>query len=202
MAPVMSEIGFSYFDTAIGRCGLAWGEAGLVSVQLPEGGDEAARRRLLRRFPAARELPPPAAVARLAERIAALLEGTPDDLQDVPLDMAALPDFDRRVYAVARRIRPGATSTYGALARELGDGEASRPELARPELAREVGQALGRNPFPLVVPCHRVLAAGGKVGGFSARGGIHLKRRLLAIESIHAEGPPTLFDHLPAAAPR
>jgi methylated-DNA-[protein]-cysteine S-methyltransferase len=113
----------------------------------------------------------------------ALLDGGDDDLTDVKLDLAGVEDFDRRVYAVARAIPPGATRTYGDIAAELGDLAA----------ARAVGQALGRNPVPIVVPCHRVLAAGGRLGGFSARGGTATKLRMLDIERVHARGVPTLF---------
>lgn len=187
---------FTLFETPLGCCGLAWrgssrDETVLTAVQLPEGSAAATRARLEGRFPAAREaeaaaLPP--AVAAAARRLAGLLAGAPDDLADLLLDESRLDAFERSVYAVAREIRPGATLTYGEVARRVG----------RPEAAQAVGRALGRNPWPLVVPCHRVLAAGGRIGGFSATTGIALKRRLLAIESVHAEGPPTLFDGLRA----
>ncbi|MEX2631414.1 MAG: methylated-DNA--[protein]-cysteine S-methyltransferase [Tistlia sp.] len=178
-------LSFALFDTAVGCCGLVWSGRGLVAVQLPEGSPEATRARLERRYPTAREqTPEPAGQGRAVKRIARLLAGAADDLADLPLDDAGLEEFERRVYALARAIRPGATSTYGEIARGLG----------RPEAAQAVGRALGRNPWPIVVPCHRVLAAGGRIGGFSATSGIALKRRLLAIESVHAGGPPGLFD--------
>lgn len=176
----MHATGFAFFDTAIGRCGIGWNEqAEVVGVRLPAQDGE----REPRWFVQAREALPPPAVARAIEDIAALLEGEPRDLADVPLAMHALPAFDRRVYELARRIVPGSTLTYGELARQLGE----------PGAARRVGQALGRNPFPLVVPCHRVLAAGGQTGGFSAPGGVQTKLRLLAIEGATLNGTLPLF---------
>lgn len=168
----MPAHGFTLFDTAIGRCGIAWGPGGIAGIQLPEGPPAATRARLLRRFPGAGPEAPPAEIQRVMQDIAALLHGEARELRGAPLDMRAVPDFDRRVYEAAREIAPGATVTYGELAACIG----------APESARAVGQALGRNPFPIVVPCHRVLAAGGKAGGFSASGGAVTKLRLLAIE--------------------
>jgi O-6-methylguanine DNA methyltransferase len=190
----MTARGFALFDTAIGACGIAWGERGLVGVQLPEGSAARTRARMRRRFPDAPEAPPPPSVQRAMEGIVQLLQGTAIDLAAVALDMADVPSFDRRVYEVARTIPPGATLSYGDIAARLSAaGE-----------ARAVGQALGQNPFPLVVPCHRVLAAGGKVGGFSANGGIATKLRLLSIEGARTSSAPTLFENLPlvAAPPR
>ncbi|HEX9478100.1 MAG TPA: methylated-DNA--[protein]-cysteine S-methyltransferase [Methylomirabilota bacterium] len=165
--------GFALFDTAIGWCGIAWGARGLVGVQLPEGSAPATRARLLRRFPDAREAPPPPEAQRAIDGITTLLRGEPSALDGVALDMEGVPEFNRRVYEVARTIPWGATLSYGEIAKRLGD----------PGVARDVGQALGQNPFAIVVPCHRVLAAGGKWGGFSARGGVSTKRRLLSIEA-------------------
>jgi methylated-DNA-[protein]-cysteine S-methyltransferase len=181
------------FDTAIGACGIAWGARGLLGIQLPEASEARTRARMRRRFPDAREAPPPLDVQRAIEGIVALLGGEAVDLSAVELDMAGVPPFDRRVYEVARTIPAGATLAYGDIAARLG----------APGEARAVGQALGQNPFPIVVPCHRVLAAGGKVGGFSANGGIATKLRLLSIERAKTSATPTLFDDLPlVAAPR
>ncbi len=167
----MSILGAALFDTALGRCGIAWGERGIVGVQLPEPAG-AERARLLRRFPDAIEASPPPGVQQAIERIATLLSGDPADLNSITLDMGAVAEFDRCVYEATRRIPRGATRTYGEIAAEVGD----------PGAARAVGQALGRNPFPIIIPCHRVLAAAGRPGGFSAHGGVTTKLRMLAIE--------------------
>jgi methylated-DNA-[protein]-cysteine S-methyltransferase len=183
-AAIMTADGFALFDTAIGRCGIAWGGRGVVGVQLPEAREPATRARVRERFPDAREAPPPPDVQRALEGIVALLLGEATDLSAVVLDMHSVPPFHRRVYEAARTIPPGATLTYGDIATRLGAHGASRA----------VGQALGRNPFAIVVPCHRVLAAGGRVGGFSANGGITTKLRLLSIEGARAQGAVALFD--------
>jgi methylated-DNA-[protein]-cysteine S-methyltransferase len=176
---------FVLFDTAVGPVGIVWAEDGVLGVQLPEGTSAATRARLTRFHPDATEatLAPPRAVQRAIDGIVALLSGQPDDLCDVSLDLAAVPEFNRRVYDVARGIPPGQTMTYGEIAARIGE----------PRAAREVGQALGQNPVPLIVPCHRVLAAGGKLGGFSARGGVTTKLRLLDIEGAEPNGQPALF---------
>ena len=160
------------FDTAIGVCGLAWGAHGILGVQLPEASAQKTRARLLQCFPGAGERVATGEAKHAAEGIAALLRGEPSDLSGILLDMSTLPPFHRRVYAAARAIPRGATVTYGALAGSVG----------APCAARAVGQALARNPFPLLVPCHRVTGANGQMGGFSAPGGIATKLRLLAIE--------------------
>jgi methylated-DNA-[protein]-cysteine S-methyltransferase len=179
----MSAQGVILFDTAIGRCGIAWGGRGIVGVQLPETHESATRSRLLRRFPGAPESPPPLAVRRAVDAITALLRGERIDLTGVALDMDGVPEFHRRVYDAARAIPPGSTRSYGEIAKALGE----------PGSARAVGQALGRNPFAIVVPCHRVLAAGGRAGGFSATGGIGTKLRMLAIEGARSNGQGALF---------
>jgi methylated-DNA-[protein]-cysteine S-methyltransferase len=173
------------FDTAIGRCGIAWSARGVAGVQLPEAREPETRARLLRRFPGAREASPPPEVQGALDGIAALLSGQPSHLETVSLDMDRVSPFHRRVYEVARTIPPGATLSYGEVAARLGE----------PGLARDVGQALGQNPFALIVPCHRVIAAGGKLGGFSARGGASTKLRLLAIEGARVgRGQLGLFE--------
>lgn len=184
-APAVTDtVGFTFFDTPIGRCALAWGVRGVVGVQLPEGPEGKTRARVLQRFPGASEAAPPPAVALARDAILALLRGEASDLGAVPLDMGAVPHFHRRVYEAARAIPPGATLSYGEVAAKLG----------APGAARAVGQALGRNPFAIIVPCHRVLAAGGKVGGFSATGGTATKVRLLSLEGAAAGGTLALFD--------
>jgi methylated-DNA-[protein]-cysteine S-methyltransferase len=182
---VMPTLGFALFDTAIGRCGAAWSARGLVRLQLPEADDVATRARLVRGLDAAEAAPPPAVGQALAA-IQALLAGERVDLSDVALDLDGAPPFHRRAYAVARTIPPGETLTYGEIAARLGE----------PNAARAVGQAMGRNPVPIVVPCHRVLAAGGRPGGFTAHGGLATKRRLLAIEGAPAAGGRDLFEGL------
>jgi methylated-DNA-[protein]-cysteine S-methyltransferase len=184
----MTELGFALFDTPIDCCGIVWNGRGIAGVQLPETDRRAVRNRVLRRFPGACEAVPPADVQRVVDDIARLLNGEPRDLDYAKIDTAALPDFHRRVYDVARTIPAGSTLSYGEIAERLGDRL----------LAREVGEALGQNPFPIIVPCHRVLAAGGKMGGFSARGGVRAKLRLLSIEGAEPGGP-TLFGVLPLA---
>jgi methylated-DNA-[protein]-cysteine S-methyltransferase len=182
----MSPRFYALFDTAIGPCGIAWGDRGIAGVQLPEADERKTRARLLRRCPEAREAPPPPEVRGTIDGIVALLDGEASDLSAAVLDMDRVEPFERRVYEIARTIAPGATLSYGEIAARLGDSISA--------LARDVGQALGRNPFPLIVPCHRVLAAGGKAGGFSANGGISTKLRLLTIERARTGEEPTLFD--------
>jgi methylated-DNA-[protein]-cysteine S-methyltransferase len=187
MTAGQTAISFALFDTAIGRCAIAWSERGTVTVLLPERDDAALRARLLRRHPGARETAPPDDVAQAIAGITALLAGEHRDLSGVMLDLDSVPAFNRRVYAVARTIQPGVTLTYGAIAAQLGEPD-----------ARRIGEAMGQNPCPIIVPCHRVVAAGGKngsfkTGGFSAPGGAATKRRLLGIEGA-AGDEPTLFD--------
>jgi len=170
----MTAVGFAVFDTPIGRCAAAWSARGLVRVFLPEGRDRETRARLRRECPGAAEAAPAGDVRRAIERIQALLAGTRADLSSVRLDMDEVPAFHRRIYEAARAIPPGSTLSYGEVAVRAGT----------PGAARAVGQALGRNPFPIVVPCHRVLAARGRMGGFSAHGGVRTKARLLSIEGV------------------
>uniref|UniRef100_Q07II2 Methylated-DNA--protein-cysteine methyltransferase n=1 Tax=Rhodopseudomonas palustris (strain BisA53) TaxID=316055 RepID=Q07II2_RHOP5 len=179
----MNPLGFALFDTTIGRCGVAWSERGIVAVQLPQPSDAQTRARLRQRHGDLPEAPPTQAVDYAIERMVALLEGRPTDLADILLDLADVSDFQRSVYAIAREIPAGRTLTYGDVARQLGDVA----------LSREVGQALGRNPCPIIVPCHRVLAAGDRPGGFSANGGVETKLKILAIEGAVVNYTPDLF---------
>ncbi len=171
------------FDTAIGRCGIAWGSQGVIGVQLPEKTPSATRTRLLRLCPNADEIDPPKHIARGIEDIQALLQGEKKTLRAIQLDMGRVAQFNARVYDTARSIPPGVTRTYGEIARAVG----------QPDGARAVGQALGRNPFAIVVPCHRVVGANDKLVGFSANGGIATKMKMLKIEGWKAN-EPTLFD--------
>lgn len=176
-------LGFCLFPTAIGACGIAWAQDVLVGVQLPGASEEMGRARMRGRFPGVPETQPPPAVQAAIGRIQALLEGQADGLEDLPLDMTGVPEFNQRVYEVARAIPPGRTLTYGEVAAKIGE----------PGASRAVGQALGHNPFAPVVPCHRVLAAGNRSGGFSAEGGVDTKLRMLEIESAQFGSQPGLF---------
>lgn len=174
---------YALFDTAIGWAGVAWGDRGLVGVHLPERDPETARRSFLRRFPEATEGVVPPGLHKTVADISALMRGEKPDLLDAPVDLSHTPAFHASVYEIARAIPPGETLTYGEIAVKLGDKL----------LARDVGQALGKNPWPIVVPCHRVTAAGGKPGGFSARGGVNTKLKLLGIEGAKAAAQADLF---------
>jgi methylated-DNA-[protein]-cysteine S-methyltransferase len=180
----VAPVGCCLFDTAIGACGIAWTQQAIAAVQLPEATREGTLRRLCRPFGDVPQPERPAFVQQAIQRIQALLEGARDDLLDLPLDFSSVPAFHRRVYDVARAIPPGEVLTYGEVARRIGE----------PGASRAVGQALGRNPFAPVVPCHRVLAAGGRSGGFSAEGGADTKLRMLEIERARFGGAPGLFD--------
>jgi methylated-DNA-[protein]-cysteine S-methyltransferase len=183
------DLQFAIFETAIGHCGIVWSGRGVAGVQLPGRSERATRDHVVRRFPGARASRPPAQVQRAVDDMVALLAGEPRELGHVTIDCEGVSEFGRRVYQIARGIPPGRTLSYGEIAERLGDRN----------LAREVAQALAQNPTPIIVPCHRVLAAGGKMGGFSAPGGVRTKLRLLTIEGAHV-GEPALFDRLPWVA--
>ena len=163
---------FTIFPTALGECAVAWNDVGLVGVWLPESTVEVLRRRVLRAHPESVESAPPEVTGGVVSRITRLLAGEDVDLGDVVLDESGLPDLQQRIYAAARALPRGVTRTYGEIARDVG----------APGAAQVVGQAMGSNPWPIVVPCHRVVAAGGRNGGFSAPGGVDTKLRMLAIE--------------------
>jgi methylated-DNA-[protein]-cysteine S-methyltransferase len=180
----MTDQHYALFDTAIGICGIEWGPRGINGLQLPMGSDEKTRARIRQRRGDIGEAAPTDEVQRAIDRIVKLLAGERDDLTDIALDLDGVPEFNRGVYDIARTIPPGQTMTYGDIAKRLGGVE----------LSRDVGRALGRNPCPIVVPCHRVLAAGKKPGGFSARGGVDTKLKMLAIEGAAVNHTPSLFD--------
>jgi methylated-DNA-[protein]-cysteine S-methyltransferase len=180
----MTSPGYTIFDTAIGRCGIAWSERGVVALQLPEADDAKTRARMTRRRSDIVESAPPQEVQQAIEAIQALLNGDKIDLTSVPVDLEAVEEFNRRVYEIARGIPAGETTTYGEIAKKLGDLQ----------LSRAVGQALGKNPVAIIVPCHRVLGADRKPGGFSAGGGVHTKLKILSIERAHIGGTRDLFD--------
>lgn len=167
-------IEYTLFDTPLGACGIAWSDRGVCRLQLPEASRAETEKRLLSGLEAAAEAEPPAWVRRAAERLGRHLAGAPQDFSDVALDLEAVPPFHRRVYEAARAVASGQTLTYGQIAALTG----------APGASRAVGQALGRNPLPILVPCHRVLAAGNKPGGFSAYGGTATKARLLQLEGV------------------
>ena len=189
----MTIVRFGFFNTSIRACGLAWRGDWLVGCQLPEGSDDDTRARMRRRFPDAIDMGwieardpadfVPGWVRIAAMRIEASLAGQNDDLTDLPLDLSSVAEFERQVYAAARAIPYGLTVTYGELARRIG----------APGAARAVGRALGRNPFAPIIPCHRILAAGARGGGFSAGGGVATKLRMLVAEGARFGPEPELF---------
>ena len=181
---IMTGHGFTLFETSIGRCGIAWSIRGIVGLQLPESKEFETRARLLRLHPEAIEASPPPDIQKALDSVVALLAGEAVDLSTAVLDMQHVPPFRRRVYEVARNVPPGVTLSYGEIAKQMGEENS----------ARAVGQALGRNPFAVFVPCHRVLSANGKIGGFSANGGIATKLRMLSIEAALASGQGALFE--------
>lgn len=179
----VEPLNLAIIETPIGRCGLVWGCRGVRGLQLPEASDGQLLARVRSRHPLLREVTPDAEAAAWVAAVESLLRGERRNLREIPLDLEGAPPFNRQVYEAARRIDPGETRTYGEIAAELGD----------PGFARAVGQALGQNPIAIIVPCHRVLAAGGRMGGFSAHGGVSTKRRLLEIEGALAERQLELF---------
>ncbi len=176
----MTTDGFLIFATAAGFCAIAWNRVGITALRLPTGSAEAAERALRRRLPGARPGTPPPPVAATVAAVQRYFDGEAVDFSDVALDLGEQEAFFAQVYAAARRVGWGRTTTYGTLTKELGAG---------PEAARDVGQAMARNPVPLIIPCHRVLAAGGKIGGFSAPGGAAAKIRMLELEGVRVEAP-------------
>ena len=164
------------FETALGRCGIRWSEAGITGVLLPKAGGRPGPS-----FEAGADVP--AFVGEAIEGMAAVMDGSRRDLSSIPLDERGIDDFRRAVYAETRDIPAGTTRSYGEVARAIG----------RPDGARDVGAALARNPFPIIVPCHRVVAANGALTGFSAPGGLETKRRMLQLEGAPGYGQQVLF---------
>jgi len=180
MGQTMSH--YHIFETASGFCGIAWNGVGITRFQLPTQSAEATERNLLRRLPGGQPATPTPAVADIVAAVRRYFEGEQIDFVDCPLDLDGQDDLFRQIYAATRRVGWGGTTTYGTLAKEIGAG---------PEAARDVGQAMARNPVPLIIPCHRVLAAGGKVGGFSAPGGAATKVHMLELEGVQLGPPPS-----------
>ena len=172
---------YRIFETAGGWCGIAWHDAGITGFRLPMRAADAAERLLRQRHPGARPGTPTAAVDATIAAVTRYYAGEPTDFSDVALDLGGQTALFAGIYAALRRVGWGHTTTYGALAKEVGGG---------PEVARDVGEAMARNPVPLIIPCHRVLAAGSKLGGFSAPGGAVTKRRMLELEGVALEPPP------------
>ncbi len=168
---------YALIETAIGVMGMGWTDVGVARFALPSADADSTRRRM------ARDGEPAEPDAALSARIIAYAEGEHVEFDDVPLDLAGLPDFAVAVYRDILGLRWGDTTTYGEIARRLGDVQ----------LSRAVGQALGANPIQLIVPCHRVLAAGGKYGGFSAPGGVDSKLRMLRLEGAAVDPPQMAF---------
>jgi methylated-DNA-[protein]-cysteine S-methyltransferase len=173
---------YALFPTAIGTCGLLWADTGILGLQLPEATDALTIRRMVGDRDAT-EAEPPASIQAVIASVQELTAGGNVDLTSVPLDMATVSAYNRRLYEAIRAIPPGHTRTYGEIATDLGE----------PGAARAVGRAMGQNPWPIIVPCHRVVAANGKTGGFSAYGGVSTKLRLLAIEQAHRSTDGALF---------
>ena len=171
---------YCVFDTAAGFCAIAWSDAGVARFPLPTSTAAATERGLRRRLIDAQPAMPPVEVNAVVEAAKRYFAGEKVDFSNVPLDLHGQDEFFLQIYAAARRVAWGQTTTYGSLAQELGAG---------PEAARDVGQAMAKNPVPLIIPCHRVLAAGGKLGGFSAPGGSATKQRMLEMEGRAAEQP-------------
>ncbi len=184
----MKKAAYCLFETPIGTCGIAWREGGdsdsqpvVAAVQLPEATPQATESRIARKAGSNQRGAPPPEIAAIIEKIRRHLGGEVQDLRSVPLDLSDVSPFFRQIYEAAREIPPGQSRTYGEIAKAVG----------QPNAAQEVGQAMAKNPVPIIIPCHRVAAAGGKPGGFSAHGGLATKAKLLALEG--APVTPSLF---------
>ena len=173
--------GYQVIETASGFAAIAWSAAGITSFRLPGGSAAAAERAVLKRHPDAVPGEPPEDVARTIDAARRYFDGEHVDFSNARLDLGAQQPLFEKIYAAVRGLGWGETTTYGAVAKALGEG---------PEVARDVGQAMAANPIPLIIPCHRVLAAGGKIGGFSAPGGSESKVKMLALEGVDLTPPP------------
>ena len=171
---------YQLFETEAGFCGIAWNEVGITRFHLPASDLAAIERSMQRRAPDALPGTPPAHVAATIEAAKRYFTGERVDFSDVKIDLGGADELFRSIYAATRELGYGETSTYGTLAKKLGHG---------PEVAKDVGQAMAKNPVPLIIPCHRVLAAGGKPGGFSAPGGVTTKMRMLDMEGVRVAPP-------------
>ncbi|MGA7808856.1 methylated-DNA--[protein]-cysteine S-methyltransferase [Bradyrhizobium sp.] len=183
--------GYAIFDTAVGRCGIVWGHAGILSVQLPQAREIDTRRRLFHFHPEARELAPTHNVTIATHGIAALLRGGPADFTDVTLDMEGIPPFNRRAYEFVRTIPRGETRSYDEVATQL----------RIPGAAHAIAEVVAKNPFLIIVPCHRVLPTSGHTDQIAPNGGTISKRHLLSIEGAQRGTAKSLFDVLLPVAP-
>lgn len=182
----MKKAAYCLFETPIGACGIAWRETAdsgsqvaVSAVQLPEATAQATESRVARKAGSNRASVPPPEIATVIEKIRLHLQGETQDFRGIAVDWEGATPFFRRVYEATREIPPGQTRTYGEIAKAVG----------QPAAAQEVGQAMAKNPVPIIVPCHRVSAAGGKLGGFSAPGGPATKAKLLALEGATVNLP-------------
>lgn len=192
LTEVDTPMHYCLFDTAIGAVGVAWSADGITRLQLPEAGWAATERRLRGRSVSTAESRPPPQIACAIGAVQKYMTGDPIDFSGIKLDLAGVGPFHRGIYEALCRVGWGQTTTYGALALQAGD----------PGAARAVGQAMGRNPIPVIIPCHRVLASGGRPGGFSAFGGAVTKQRLLELEGVFLDGGAPLLPGLLASTPR
>jgi methylated-DNA-[protein]-cysteine S-methyltransferase len=175
---------YTVFETALGFAGIAWNDAGITRFQLPSANAETTTRNLLRRTPGGELTEPPPHIADLVAAAKRYFAGEKVDFSDLTLDLTGQDDLFRDIYAAARRVGYGETTTYGGLAKAIGRADW--------EAARDVGQAMAKNPVALIIPCHRVLAAGGKIGGFSAPGGADTKMKMLELEGVILEPQKSL----------
>jgi methylated-DNA-[protein]-cysteine S-methyltransferase len=175
---------YCLFETALGPCAIAWDEGEgrgarpvVIRLQLPEASAKLTEARIAKQTSADRSSEPPTEIARLIDKLRKHLDGEVQDFRDVAVDLGEAHGFALRVFEAARKVPAGQTTTYGGIARALG----------RPNAARAVGQAVGKNPIPIIIPCHRILGAGGKPGGFSAHGGLTTKARMLEAEGVSVD---------------
>ena len=183
----MSGTAYHFFDTPIGRCAIVWRGGAVVGAALPDEDEERAVASLLRRFPDAFGDTPPPPISAAIAAVVRLLSGEPEDFAETEVDLSNVPPFERKVLEAIATIPVGETRTYGEVASLIG----------APGASRAVGRALGANPIPIIVPCHRVLASDGKSGGFSAPGGASTKLKILTIEGARRGSETSLFDRLP-----
>ena len=177
---------YHLFDTTFGTCAIAWSEAGLTRMQLPAPTRSKTEARIRSAGGEPSGMPLPGFAEEAVTAVKSYLGGKDAPLDTLRLDDSFVTSFNASIYRALRRIPRGATVTYGDLAKQVG----------QPGAARAIGAAMRQNPWPVIVPCHRVLASGGKMGGFSAPGGKATKERLLALEGVEFGDPtlPGLFD--------